>query len=149
MRLNLFWKLALSFLTLLIVALVGIDISAESVLRRDYESASLEQLKAVAAIGLDQPLVLSAIPPFKTEEIDAMHAWVKRLQTSGARVTVITSQGLVLATAHAAKFAEVVEKAIGMSPPLPDRLAAHLKKPKLSLPMSSSYEDFKRFLLEN
>ena len=59
------------------------------------------------------------------------------------------SQGLVLATAHAAKFAEVVEKAIGTAPPLPDRLAAYLKRPKLSLPMSSSYDDFKQFLLRH
>jgi threonine synthase len=57
------------------------------------------------------------------------------------------SQGLVLATAHAAKFADVVEKAIGVAPPLPDRLAEYLKKPKLSLPMSSDYDDFKQFLL--
>jgi len=57
------------------------------------------------------------------------------------------SQGLVLATAHAAKFAEIVVKAIGSAPPLPDRLAAYLQKPKLSLPMSSAYGDFKQFLL--
>ena len=57
------------------------------------------------------------------------------------------SQGLVLATAHAAKFAEVVERAIGTAPPLPDRLAAYLKRSKLSLPVTSSYDDFKQFLL--
>ena len=57
------------------------------------------------------------------------------------------AQGLVLATAHPAKFADVVREAIGMVPPLPDRLAAHLDKPKLSLPMSSRYDDFKQFLL--
>src|SRR5246500_3615006 len=57
------------------------------------------------------------------------------------------AQGLVLATAHAAKFAEFVEKAIGIAPPLPDRLAAYLKRPKLSVPMTSRYEDFKQFLL--
>jgi threonine synthase len=57
------------------------------------------------------------------------------------------SQGLVLATAHPAKFAEVVARAIGVAPPLPDRLAAYLKREKLSLPMSSSYDDFKQFLL--
>jgi threonine synthase len=57
------------------------------------------------------------------------------------------SQGLVLATAHPAKFAEVVAKAIGVAPPLPDRLAAYLKRKKLSLPMSSAYDDFKQFLL--
>jgi len=58
------------------------------------------------------------------------------------------AQGLVLATAHAAKFADVVAKAIGTAPPLPDRLAAYLKKPKLSKPMTNRYEDFKQFLLQ-
>ena len=58
------------------------------------------------------------------------------------------SQGLVLATAHPAKFAEIVQRAIGSAPPLPDRLAAYLKRDKLSLPMSNAYEDFRRFLLD-
>jgi threonine synthase len=57
------------------------------------------------------------------------------------------AQGLVLATAHPAKFAEVVMKAIGMAPPLPARLEAYLKRDKLSLPISNSYDDFKEFLL--
>jgi threonine synthase len=56
------------------------------------------------------------------------------------------AQGLVLATAHPAKFADVVMKAIGTAPPLPDRLAAYLKREKLSLPMSSSYDDLRQFL---
>jgi threonine synthase len=59
------------------------------------------------------------------------------------------AQGLVLATAHPAKFPEVVMKAIGTAPPLPDRLGAYLKREKLSLPMSSRYEDFKEFLLQH
>jgi threonine synthase len=57
------------------------------------------------------------------------------------------AQGLVLATAHPAKFADVVKKAIGSAPPLPDRLAAYLRREKLSLPLSSGYDDFKQFLL--
>src|ERR1700756_3887895 len=57
------------------------------------------------------------------------------------------AQGLVLATAHPAKFADVVRKAIGGAPPLPERLAACLKREKLSLPISSSYDEFKQFLL--
>jgi threonine synthase len=56
------------------------------------------------------------------------------------------AQGLVLATAHPAKFADVVRKAIGSAPPLPDRLAGYLKREKLSLPMSSNYDDFSEFL---
>jgi len=38
-------------------------------------------------------------------------------------------------------------KAIGMAPPLPERLAAYLKRDKLSLPISNSYDEFKQFLL--
>jgi threonine synthase len=56
-------------------------------------------------------------------------------------------QGLVLATAHPAKFADVVTRAIGTAPPLPDRLAAYLQRPKLSQPMTNSYDDFRQFLL--
>jgi threonine synthase len=57
------------------------------------------------------------------------------------------SQGLVLATAHPAKFADIVHKAIGITPPLPERLARYLPKPKLSLAISSAYPAFKQFLL--
>jgi threonine synthase len=57
------------------------------------------------------------------------------------------AQGLVLATAHPAKFSGVVMKAVGTAPPLPDRLAAYLRREKLSLPMSNDYHDFKQFLV--
>jgi len=57
------------------------------------------------------------------------------------------AQGLVLATAHPAKFADIVTRAIGTAPPLPDRLAAYLQRPKLSQAISSSYDDFKQFLM--
>ncbi len=57
------------------------------------------------------------------------------------------TQGLVLATAHPAKFADIVMKAIGSAPPLPDRLAAYLKREKLSLPMPSNYQAFREFLI--
>ena len=57
------------------------------------------------------------------------------------------AQGLVLATAHPAKFADVVKRALGEAPALPDRLAAYLQRPKLSIPMSANYDEFKQFLL--
>jgi len=59
------------------------------------------------------------------------------------------SQGLVLATAHPAKFAEIVQKGIGIAPPLPARLAEYLTRPKLSVPMSNKYEDLKAYLLSH
>jgi threonine synthase len=58
-------------------------------------------------------------------------------------------QGLVLATAHPAKFAEVVTRAIGVAPQLPARLAAHLRLEKLSVAMGNSYEEFREFLLKH
>ena len=57
------------------------------------------------------------------------------------------TQGLVLATAHPAKFADVVTKAIGAAPPLPERLAAYLQRPKLSHPIANSYDELKQFLV--
>jgi threonine synthase len=56
------------------------------------------------------------------------------------------SQGLVLATAHPAKFADVVQKAINITPPLPERLARHLPQPKLSIPLANDYSALKQFL---
>ena len=97
MRLNLFWKLGLAFLLLLIAALFGVDYSAERALRRDYERTGLEQLQAIAHIAQDRAPVLSSIPPTRTEEINGLHAWVSEMAASGARITVITEQGLVLA----------------------------------------------------
>lgn len=97
MRLNLFWKFGLAFLLLLIVALVGVDYSAERALRHDYERTGLEQLQAIARIGQDRAPVLSAVPPTKTEEINGLQNWLRGMAASGARITVITEQGLVLA----------------------------------------------------
>lgn len=57
------------------------------------------------------------------------------------------AQGLVLATAHPAKFADVVHRVIGEAPPLPERLARCLQKQKLSISMSNEYADLKDFLL--
>ena len=96
-RLNLFWKLALAFLTLLLVALLGADYSAERALRRDYERTGLEQLEAIARIGQNRAPVLSTVPPTKAEEINGLQTWVSEMAASGARITVITAQGLVLA----------------------------------------------------
>jgi threonine synthase len=59
------------------------------------------------------------------------------------------SQGLVLATAHPAKFADVVQKAIHLTPPLPERLARHLQQPKLSVPLPNDYSALKQFLFSH
>lgn len=55
---------------------------------------------------------------------------------------------MVLATAHPAKFGEVVEKATGSPPELPDRLAAYLEKEKVSTKIGNNTDELKSLLLE-
>ena len=55
--------------------------------------------------------------------------------------------GVVLATAHPAKFGEVVERASGHVPDLPDHLAECLKKTKESIVIPPAYDALKRHLL--
>ena len=54
--------------------------------------------------------------------------------------------GVFLETAHPAKFLDVVESALSITPEIPPRLAASLDKPKKAVPLSKNFEDFKRFL---
>ena len=55
--------------------------------------------------------------------------------------------GVVLATAHPAKFGEVVERASGHVPDLPDHLAECLKKTKEATVIPPAYDALKRHLL--
>ena len=54
--------------------------------------------------------------------------------------------GVFLATAHPAKFREVVEPAIGRPLPLPPVLAAAITRPRFSKPLSSDYADLRALL---
>jgi threonine synthase len=56
--------------------------------------------------------------------------------------------GVFLETAHPAKFTETVESVLGKGTVvLPEKLAAFMKGEKLSVPLSSEFDDFKQFLL--
>ena len=55
--------------------------------------------------------------------------------------------GVVLATAHPAKFLDVVEDAIGQPYPLPDSLRALVSKEKQATSLANDYEALKSFLL--
>ena len=56
------------------------------------------------------------------------------------------AKGVFLATAHPAKFREVVEPAIGKTVPLPDALEAALARPRMSRSLSSRYDDLETLL---
>ena len=58
------------------------------------------------------------------------------------------STGVLLSTAHYAKFLDVVEAALGVEEiEVPQRLAELLHKPKVATQMSKDFADFKAFLL--
>lgn len=54
---------------------------------------------------------------------------------------------IIAATAHPAKFAEVIESALHFAPPLPDSLAAALKREKQSIELSAEYDGLRKTLL--
>jgi len=58
-----------------------------------------------------------------------------------------TAQGIVLATAHPAKFDETVARATGVRPEMPERLAAILNRQKKSIPFPNRFAELQQFLL--
>ncbi len=56
-------------------------------------------------------------------------------------------RGVVIETAHAAKFGGVVEQAIGTPVEIPGRLAECMDRPKQSSPMANDFDAFKGLLL--
>lgn len=57
--------------------------------------------------------------------------------------------GIILETAHPAKFGSIVQKAIGREPSMPQRLEKVLKLPDHAIPMEKDYESFKEWLVKN
>jgi threonine synthase len=57
------------------------------------------------------------------------------------------SRGIVLATAHPAKFAETVARATGVRPQMPERLAAFLGRPKKSTLFPNRFSVLREFLV--
>ncbi len=58
------------------------------------------------------------------------------------------THGVVISTAHPAKFPESVEPVIGEKIPVPPQLAQYLKREKVATSMSTDYEDFRQFLTD-
>ena len=58
------------------------------------------------------------------------------------------TKGIILETAHSSKFLEDVESILGKEIPIPTRLAVMADKQKFAVQMSTEYEDFKTWLLQ-
>ena len=66
---------------------------------------------------------------------------------SFAKQNHAATQGIVLATAHPAKFAETVARATGLRPEMPERLASLLDREKQSIPFPNRFSALQEFLL--
>ncbi len=64
-------------------------------------------------------------------------------------VTKKNAIGVILETAHPAKFGAIVEKATGTKPSIPDRLEKVMKLEDRAIPMNNDYGQFKDWLLAN
>jgi two-component system phosphate regulon sensor histidine kinase PhoR len=94
---KLFWRLALTFLALLLSVLLAVDFLAERALRSSYENDSFQQLKAIVRVMRLHPIPLTSASPQTPEERAALHTWVAaNAATSGVRITVISADGRVL-----------------------------------------------------
>ncbi len=101
MRLNLFWKLGVAFLALLILVLLPVDFYAERTLRREYERSGFERLASIARLAQERPLQWPPVSAEGGEDLSGLRGWVAQMAASGARVTLIASSGQVLADSEA------------------------------------------------
>jgi two-component system phosphate regulon sensor histidine kinase PhoR len=96
-RRKFFWKLALSFLALLSGALLAVDFLAERALRASYENDAYRELQSFVRLIRVHRLPVTSFPPQTPDEIAVLRGWVSNAAKSGARVTIIASDGRVLA----------------------------------------------------
>jgi two-component system phosphate regulon sensor histidine kinase PhoR len=88
-RLNLFWKLGLTCLALLLAVLAAVDWYSARLLRQESQRAGFDQLEALMALAEARP------PDFANRS--ALDDWVGWMASAGVRVTVIDEAGVVLA----------------------------------------------------
>ena len=84
MRRNLFWKLALTFLALLLGVLVAVDFFAERALRRDSERATFEQLATIARFAQVRAPVFPSLASAEPENLNVLNRWAAEVGSGGA-----------------------------------------------------------------
>jgi two-component system phosphate regulon sensor histidine kinase PhoR len=88
-RNRLFWKIGLVYLFLLLIVLAVLDWYVVGALRNEYKAAAFSQLESLSRIALKKP------PDLK--DLSALEEWTDWLSQSGIRITLISSDGKVLA----------------------------------------------------
>jgi threonine synthase len=115
-------------------ALYGSDLVA---IRKDVESYAYGDARVVAEIANVYRRHGYVLDP---------HSAIAWLALQDALSQDPDAHGVFLATAHPAKFREIVEPAIGQQVPLPPELADALSRPRKSISMPAEYSALERFL---
>jgi two-component system, OmpR family, phosphate regulon sensor histidine kinase PhoR len=87
-RARLFWKLGLTYFTLLLAVLLAVDFYSSRVLRRDYLRSADDKLNSLLNVARSRPPRL--------DDAADLRSWTQWMGQSGARVTIIDSNGRVL-----------------------------------------------------
>jgi threonine synthase len=115
-------------------ALYGSDLAA---LRQDVEGFAYGDARIVAEIAGVHRRHGYVLDP---------HSAIAWMALQDALTEDPTAHGVFLATAHPAKFREIVEPAIGEPVPLPPELADAMSRPRKSISMPAEYSALERFL---
>jgi threonine synthase len=113
----------------------GGDLAA---LRRDVTGYAYDDARVLAEIGRVDREHGYLLDPHGAIGWLALHDYLRQFDRDAV--------GVFLATAHPAKFREVVEPAIGRAVPLPPVLASAITRPRHSIPLSSDYADLRALL---
>ena len=115
-------------------ALYGGDLDA---LRRDVVGLAYDDARIVSEIGSVYQRHGYLLDP---------HSAIAWLALQEALATDPGARGVFVATAHPAKFREVVEPAIGRAVPLPPALAEAIARPRHAISMDVDYATLAEFL---
>jgi len=114
MKSRLFWKLGLSYSVLLILVLLAVDIFVVRAIRQEYLASAFANLEALSQLA-------QARPP-RTDDRTALKEWAAWMAESGSRVTLVASDGTVLAD----------------SDENPDRMENHASRPEISAALAGT-----------
>lgn len=97
----------------------------------DIRNGGLEALKNGVKNDISKPGLTPNLPEWADEVISK------------------NAVGIILETAHPAKFGSIVSEATGREPVIPETLQAVMNLPDMAVPMKNNYETFKEWLKAN
>jgi two-component system phosphate regulon sensor histidine kinase PhoR len=85
---RLFWKLGLTYLLLVLLALITVDAYTARAMRQDYLQQAFSQLESLGRLTRGKPPQL--------DNVEDLNFWASWIAQSGARLTVVADDGRVL-----------------------------------------------------